>query len=155
MDFESNIPIELSQQLSFQPNDLEPLLRENPQRFVLFPINYQAIWQMYKKSLGLFWTAEEIDLGKDDAFSSLSLILLRNQSASEVSFSLALRTDSFVGTITPNLTSVACLILYRAGAISVSFLAMSAPVRIFPRCRPLLQKRMRWSQSMHAGQLRK
>lgn len=61
----TNIPVELSQKLTLQPNDLEPLLRENPQRFVLFPINYNAIWQMYKKSLGLFWTAEEIDLGKD------------------------------------------------------------------------------------------
>ena len=61
----SNIPIELSQKLTLQPSDMEPLLRENPQRFVLFPINYNAIWQMYKKSLGLFWTAEEIDLGKD------------------------------------------------------------------------------------------
>jgi len=61
----SHIPLELSQKLTLQSSDLEPLLRENPQRFVLFPINYDAIWQMYKKSLGLFWTAEEIDLGKD------------------------------------------------------------------------------------------
>ena len=61
----SAIPTELSQKLTLQSKDLEPLLRENPQRFVLFPINYNSIWQMYKKSLGLFWTAEEIDLGKD------------------------------------------------------------------------------------------
>lgn len=66
----------------------EPLLQENPQRFVLFPIKYhevcvasqlatrkvfdqhtnslsQQIWQMYKKAEASFWTAEEIDLSKD------------------------------------------------------------------------------------------
>ena len=43
----------------------EVLLEENPDRFVLFPINYSAIWDMYKKSLGVFWTPEEIDLGQD------------------------------------------------------------------------------------------
>ena len=43
----------------------EPILKENPNRFVIFPIKHDAIWEMYKKSLGLFWTSEEIDLGKD------------------------------------------------------------------------------------------
>lgn len=43
----------------------EPLLKENTKRFVLFPIKYNEIWQMYKKAEALFWTAEEIDLGKD------------------------------------------------------------------------------------------
>ncbi|KAK4167662.1 ribonucleotide reductase [Cladorrhinum sp. PSN259] len=43
----------------------EPLLTENPQRFVLFPIKYHEIWQMYKKAEASFWTAEEIDLSKD------------------------------------------------------------------------------------------
>ncbi|KAI9875220.1 MAG: Ribonucleotide-diphosphate reductase (RNR), small subunit [Pleopsidium flavum] len=43
----------------------EPLLRENPHRFVLFPIKYHEIWQMYKKAEASFWTAEEIDLSKD------------------------------------------------------------------------------------------
>lgn len=43
----------------------EPLLVENKRRFVLFPINYHEIWQMYKKAEASFWTAEEIDLGKD------------------------------------------------------------------------------------------
>ncbi|KAH6661090.1 ribonucleotide reductase [Truncatella angustata] len=43
----------------------EPLLRENAQRFVLFPIKYHEIWQMYKKAEASFWTAEEIDLSKD------------------------------------------------------------------------------------------
>ncbi|KAK4546418.1 Ribonucleotide-diphosphate reductase (RNR), small subunit [Oleoguttula mirabilis] len=43
----------------------EPILRENAQRFVLFPIKYHEIWQMYKKAEASFWTAEEIDLSKD------------------------------------------------------------------------------------------
>ncbi|KAF2838122.1 ribonucleoside-diphosphate reductase M2 subunit [Patellaria atrata CBS 101060] len=45
--------------------ELEPLLQENPNRFVLFPIKYHEIWQMYKKAEASFWTAEEIDLSKD------------------------------------------------------------------------------------------
>ncbi|CAG7837933.1 unnamed protein product [Allacma fusca] len=43
----------------------EPLLRENPRRFVIFPIQYKDIWQMYKKAEASFWTAEEVDLSKD------------------------------------------------------------------------------------------
>jgi ribonucleoside-diphosphate reductase subunit M2 len=43
----------------------EPLLQENKRRFVLFPIKYHEIWQAYKKAEASFWTAEEIDLGKD------------------------------------------------------------------------------------------
>lgn len=47
----------------FDPQ-LEPLLRENPRRFVMFPIQYPDIWQMYKKAEASFWTAEEVDLSK-------------------------------------------------------------------------------------------
>ncbi|XP_030578197.1 ribonucleoside-diphosphate reductase subunit M2 isoform X2 [Archocentrus centrarchus] len=43
----------------------EPLLKENPRRFVIFPIEYHDIWQMYKKAEASFWTAEEVDLSKD------------------------------------------------------------------------------------------
>ncbi|CAI6341240.1 unnamed protein product [Periconia digitata] len=43
----------------------EPLLQENPHRFVMFPIKYHDVWQMYKKAEASFWTAEEIDLSKD------------------------------------------------------------------------------------------
>jgi len=43
----------------------EVLLRENKNRFVLFPIKYHEIWEMYKKHEASFWTAEEIDLGSD------------------------------------------------------------------------------------------
>ncbi len=43
----------------------EPILKENPNRFVLFPIQFDDIWQWYKKSQACFWTAEEIDLSQD------------------------------------------------------------------------------------------
>ncbi|GAA4390835.1 ribonucleoside-diphosphate reductase small subunit [Hymenobacter koreensis] len=44
---------------------MEPLLVENPNRFVLFPIQNNDVWQMYKKAEASFWTAEEIDLSQD------------------------------------------------------------------------------------------
>jgi ribonucleoside-diphosphate reductase beta chain len=43
----------------------EPILTENPNRFVLFPIEHHDIWHFYKKSQANFWTAEEIDLEAD------------------------------------------------------------------------------------------
>jgi len=43
----------------------DPLLRENPQRWVMFPIKYPGVWEMYKKHEASFWTAEEIDLSSD------------------------------------------------------------------------------------------
>jgi len=43
----------------------EPILIENKDRFVLFPIKHNAIWEMYKKAEASFWTAEEIDLAQD------------------------------------------------------------------------------------------
>jgi ribonucleoside-diphosphate reductase beta chain len=43
----------------------EPLLTENKDRFVLFPISHNDIWSMYKKAEASFWTAEEIDLSAD------------------------------------------------------------------------------------------
>jgi ribonucleoside-diphosphate reductase beta chain len=52
MDYSTNTPI-------------EPMLAENPDRFVLFPIKYTTIWEWYKKSVASFWTAEEVDLTQD------------------------------------------------------------------------------------------
>jgi ribonucleoside-diphosphate reductase subunit M2 len=49
----------------FHENEEEPLLKENPRRFVVFPIQYEDIWQMYKKAEASFWTAEEVDLSSD------------------------------------------------------------------------------------------
>lgn len=46
-------------------NANEPLLTENPKRFVLFPIEHNDIWDYYKKTEASFWTAEEIDLHQD------------------------------------------------------------------------------------------
>jgi ribonucleotide reductase beta subunit family protein with ferritin-like domain len=46
-------------------SQVEPILQENPQRFVLMPIKYHDIWEMYKKQVASFWTAEEIDLHQD------------------------------------------------------------------------------------------
>ncbi len=46
-------------------NAVEPILKENPNRFVLFPIEHDDIWSFYKKSEASFWTAEEIDLHQD------------------------------------------------------------------------------------------
>ncbi len=43
----------------------EPLLQENAERFVLFPIQHDDIWSYYKKHEASFWTAEEIDLAAD------------------------------------------------------------------------------------------
>jgi ribonucleoside-diphosphate reductase beta chain len=43
----------------------EPILKENPNRFVVFPIEHHDIWEMYKTSEHAFWTAEEIDLAQD------------------------------------------------------------------------------------------
>ncbi len=39
---------------------VEPILEDNPNRFVLFPIEHNDIWNFYKKSEASFWTAEEI-----------------------------------------------------------------------------------------------
>lgn len=43
----------------------EPILKENNDRFVLFPIRHRDLWDMYKKAEASFWTAEEIDLSPD------------------------------------------------------------------------------------------
>ena len=51
----------------------EPLLTESSSRYVLFPIQYPAIWSMYKKHVSTYWTVEEIDLAKDhDDWKKLS-----------------------------------------------------------------------------------
>jgi ribonucleoside-diphosphate reductase beta chain len=45
----------------------EPILKENKSRFVLFPIQYHNVYELYKKAESTFWTANEIDLSKDSA----------------------------------------------------------------------------------------
>ena len=46
-------------------SQLEPILQENKNRFVIFPIKHHDIWEWYKKMEASFWTAEEIDLSQD------------------------------------------------------------------------------------------
>jgi len=43
----------------------EKILQDNPGRFVLFPIEHNDLWKLYKQQEACFWTAEEIDLGQD------------------------------------------------------------------------------------------
>ncbi len=43
----------------------EPLLIENPERYVMFPLTDTSIWDAYKKQMDCFWRAEEIDLSQD------------------------------------------------------------------------------------------
>lgn len=43
----------------------EPILEENPNRFVIFPIKHPDIWDFYKKAEASFWTAEEVSLSDD------------------------------------------------------------------------------------------
>ncbi len=45
--------------------ETELLLKENKDRFVILPVNYPKLWEMYKKHEAGFWTAEEIDLSGD------------------------------------------------------------------------------------------
>ena len=43
----------------------EEILKEDDNRYVMFPIEHQDIWKMYKKQVDCFWRAEEIDLSQD------------------------------------------------------------------------------------------
>jgi ribonucleoside-diphosphate reductase subunit M2 len=44
---------------------IEPLLKPDDSRYVMFPIKDNDIWKMYKKSVDSFWVAQEVDLSKD------------------------------------------------------------------------------------------
>lgn len=44
---------------------IEPILQPNDNRFVIFPIQHDDLWDWYKKQQACFWTAEEIDLHSD------------------------------------------------------------------------------------------
>lgn len=62
--------IELVEPTEFKLKELrgeidEPMLRDNPGRFVILPIQHDDIWVMYKKAESCFWTAEEVDLSQD------------------------------------------------------------------------------------------
>ena len=61
----SSVNIDLEKELDTKITVEEPILKENPNRFVLFPIQHSDIWEMYKKQEASFWTAEELDLSPD------------------------------------------------------------------------------------------
>lgn len=44
---------------------IEPLLRPDKSRYVMFPIKYNDVWEMYKKQIDCFWIVNEVDLSKD------------------------------------------------------------------------------------------
>jgi ribonucleoside-diphosphate reductase beta chain len=51
----------------------EPILNPAKERFTVFPIEYNDIWEMYKTQMAAFWRAEEIDFSKDhDDFETLN-----------------------------------------------------------------------------------
>ena len=62
LDEEAEIP---SLDISAQPQQEEPLMKENPNRHVIFPIEHSDIWAKYKQHMSVFWIPEEIDLSKD------------------------------------------------------------------------------------------
>jgi|TARA_B100001287_G_scaffold276853_2_gene290113 ribonucleoside-diphosphate reductase subunit M2 len=43
----------------------EPILEPTDERYVMFPLQYADIWELYKKQVDCFWRAEEVDLSKD------------------------------------------------------------------------------------------
>jgi len=43
----------------------EEILRENDERFCMFPLKYPTVWEMYKQAVACFWTCEEVDLAED------------------------------------------------------------------------------------------
>ena len=61
----SSVKIDLEKDLDTKITVEEPILKENPNRFVLFPIQHPDIWEMYKKQEASIWTAEELDLSPD------------------------------------------------------------------------------------------
>lgn len=54
-----------------QEEEEEPILREQNQRFCMFPIRYKQLWEMYKKAEASFWTG-------NDSFPCDSLSILSN-----------------------------------------------------------------------------
>ena len=83
---------------------IEPLLAPDDNRFVMFPIKHNDIWEMYKKQVDCFWRAEEIDLTKDlkdwdddTLLSKLKLIkkVTENYTAMDVDNKVKVFEDSF------------------------------------------------------------
>jgi ribonucleoside-diphosphate reductase subunit M2 len=63
-EFDASLPNNTNNNTMSHDN-IEPLLSETEERFVMFPIKDESIWNMYKKQVECFWRAEEVDLSKD------------------------------------------------------------------------------------------
>jgi ribonucleoside-diphosphate reductase subunit M2 len=48
-----------------EATQIEPLLKPDDNRYVMFPIEHDDVWQMYKRQVDCFWRAEEVDLSRD------------------------------------------------------------------------------------------
>jgi len=64
-EIERNEIEQMSIDIDLSSEFIEPMLKPNLDRFVLFPIKHDDIWEMYKMEQASFWTAEEIDLAQD------------------------------------------------------------------------------------------
>merc|ERR1719163_1459773 len=65
-DIIATAPLSNISQQYRQLEESDPLLMDNPRRWVMFPIQYPEVWEMYKKHEASFWTAEEVDLSQDN-----------------------------------------------------------------------------------------
>ena len=73
---DNQINVDLKKDLNPNITVEEPILKENPNRFVLFPIQHSDIWEMYKKQEASIWTAEELDLSPEINLTLLLSICL-------------------------------------------------------------------------------
>jgi hypothetical protein len=89
-------------ELDLSQEHIEPMLQENLDRFVLFPIQQAEIWEMYKLHAASFWTAEEIDLA-EDAKDWKTLATMSDISSSTFSLSLLPATVLLTRTWLPTL----------------------------------------------------
>jgi hypothetical protein len=84
---------------------VEPILQENKDRFVIFPIKHQDIWEWYKKQEACIWTAEEIDLHTDlndwnnntsaDSDSAWNLLYVNFLTQARIAQNKALEANNF------------------------------------------------------------
>ncbi|KAK9918696.1 hypothetical protein WJX75_006075 [Coccomyxa subellipsoidea] len=63
--YEEQVGLSSSPCLSRDADGHEPLLSPNEERFVMYPVRYRDIFEMYKKAVASFWTVEEVDLSQD------------------------------------------------------------------------------------------
>jgi len=95
------IPEDLSAVSSSKENEVqledekEPLLKPNPRRFVMFPIQYPSVWHAYKNAESKFWSAEEIELSDD--MKSWDLLPPKEKTLVKYLIGLLVSTDTIMG----------------------------------------------------------